>query len=484
MTKTDNSYKSLLKGTSIFGGVQVFQMLISLVRGKFVAMLLGPEGMGINSLLVSSITPLQQVSSLGLSLSIVKEIAGVANGDMTLRQRVVSICRKALLITGLFGTILTIVLSPWLSKWTFGSGSYTWAFMALSIYIFLMTLSNGELSILQGSHKVKVIAKSSLIGSTLGLVTGIPLYYYFGLNGIVPSLIILALDSYITYRLFAKKEQIKGDNAKLKDNLPLLRKMIGLGVTLMVASIIGSLTIYLINIFIRTNGVVSDVGLYSAANSISTQYVGVIFTAMAMDYFPRLTAAGDDIISVNRIVNRQIELVVLLICPLCCGLIIFAPIVVKLLLASDFSGTIPLLKWMGVSLFFKAWCFPMGYISFSKGDKKTFFILEGVWSNIFNLGMSCFCYYRFGLVGLAYAQVVIYTFSVAIYMLVDRIRYGYSMNRAVIRLSLILTIPILTLLYISEKNEFFLTLWIGIPITIIVSILSFLSLKKKYNTAD
>ena len=38
--KIDNSDKSLLKGISLFGGVQIFQVLISVIRGKFVAMFL------------------------------------------------------------------------------------------------------------------------------------------------------------------------------------------------------------------------------------------------------------------------------------------------------------------------------------------------------------------------------------------------------------------------------------------------------------
>ena len=47
--KDENSYRSILKGTSVFGGVQVFQILINMVRGKFVALFLGPDGMGVSA---------------------------------------------------------------------------------------------------------------------------------------------------------------------------------------------------------------------------------------------------------------------------------------------------------------------------------------------------------------------------------------------------------------------------------------------------
>ena len=72
-----NSYKSIMKGAAIFGGTQFFTILVNLIRGKLVALFLGPEGMGISSLMMSSMNTIQQFSSLGLNLSIVKEISKV-----------------------------------------------------------------------------------------------------------------------------------------------------------------------------------------------------------------------------------------------------------------------------------------------------------------------------------------------------------------------------------------------------------------------
>ncbi len=78
--KDENSYRSILKGTSVFGGVQVFQILINMVRGKFVALFLGPDGMGVSALLTSATGTVQQFGSLGLNLAIVKEVAANRTG--------------------------------------------------------------------------------------------------------------------------------------------------------------------------------------------------------------------------------------------------------------------------------------------------------------------------------------------------------------------------------------------------------------------
>ncbi len=50
MSSQEQGYNHILKYTSIFGGVQGLNILISLVRNKIVALFLGPEGMGLVSL--------------------------------------------------------------------------------------------------------------------------------------------------------------------------------------------------------------------------------------------------------------------------------------------------------------------------------------------------------------------------------------------------------------------------------------------------
>ena len=65
-TENRNSYKQSLKATSLFGGVQIFNILIQIIRSKFAAVLLGPEGMGVMGLLNSTITMISSFTNCGL----------------------------------------------------------------------------------------------------------------------------------------------------------------------------------------------------------------------------------------------------------------------------------------------------------------------------------------------------------------------------------------------------------------------------------
>lgn len=173
-----SSYRKIVKGTALFGGVQVFNILVSLIRGKLIAIILGPEGMGISSLLTSSTNMLQQFSSLGLNYSAVKDISyAKENGDQERLSLVIHVLRRLLHLTSLIGSLISILFAEQLSLLAFGTTDYKWSFVGLSIMIYFTTLSNGELAILQGVRMLKQLAYSSIIGSLLGLMVGVPLYY-------------------------------------------------------------------------------------------------------------------------------------------------------------------------------------------------------------------------------------------------------------------------------------------------------------------
>ena len=78
--KTETStYRSIFKATSLFGGVQVYQILIGIMRSKFIAMILGPAGMGIAGLYSSATAMIKSLSSMGLQSSAVRDVSE-ANG--------------------------------------------------------------------------------------------------------------------------------------------------------------------------------------------------------------------------------------------------------------------------------------------------------------------------------------------------------------------------------------------------------------------
>src|SRR5690606_4557483 len=108
-----------------------------------------------------------------------------------------------------------------------------------------------------------------------------------------------------------------------------------------------------------------DVGLYQSGISITNQSLGLIFTSMGVDYFPRLSAVSDDRPKVRAMVNQQAEVVVLVVTPIVVGLIIFAPVAITLLFSKEYHDSTALVQWISFGMIFKAASFAVGYISFA-----------------------------------------------------------------------------------------------------------------------
>ena len=164
-TGSSSSYRSIFKATSLFGGVQVYQILVSIIKSKIIAVLLGPTGVGIQGLYQSGIQFVQSLTSMGLSSSAVRDVAEAnATSDGYRIGRTVSALRKLVWLTGLLGLISVAIFSPVLSNYAFGNRDYTIPFILLSVTLLIDQLSAGQKVVLQGKRRLKDLAKASAIG--------------------------------------------------------------------------------------------------------------------------------------------------------------------------------------------------------------------------------------------------------------------------------------------------------------------------------
>lgn len=132
----------------------------------------------------------------------------------------------------------------------------------------------------------------------------------------------------------------------------------------------------------------------------------------------------------REVVNRQTEVVSLLLTPLVVGLILTAPVIIRLLLTGSFMEIMPLMRWMGFGILLRGLNYPMGYIAFAKDNKRLFFWMEGVFGNLLNLLLSCAGYYMFGLIGLGVSLVVSATVAYVLYYVINSRMYGYGYDRS------------------------------------------------------
>lgn len=479
---TKSGYKSIFKGVVIFGGVQFLQIFISLIRGKATAYFLGPEGMGISGLLTSSLAMVITIAGLGCNVSCVKYLSTLNKEDSSYGSYIKS-AQAIFIFIGLGGVLLTCLLSPLLSSTSFSSYEYIASYLVLSLYVMFSLYSSGLSSIFQGLQELKTIASGNIFTLLLGTICSIGMYFLFGRQAIVPVIIIPSFLSAVFFHFTLGKRVLFKKDIVSDKKLILFKDFVSLGLPMVLGSLMGNFTVYIINAFLSSVGSISDIGLYNAGMSISNQYIGLLFTAMGTDYFPRLASVVHSKDATNEVVNQQGEIVILFALPLLSLMMISAPLLIRILLSPNFFVIETFIRIIAFGMFFKAISFCLGYISFAKGDKKTYLLFEAVIANILTIVLNCCGYYFGRLEGLAWSFLILYVVYYLMILFVCRIKYHYVISKELLMLSVIAGLSLTIVFLLTFINSLF-EMMIAIGLTVGICIFSLFQLDKRIGLKD
>jgi O-antigen/teichoic acid export membrane protein len=426
-TKRTDSYSHILKYTGVFGGVQGLGILVGIIRNKLVAMILGPAGMGLISLFNSTINLISNTTNLGLSMSAVRNISELYDrNDEGKLLHAIKLIRSWSLVTALLGIFLCIVMSQLLNMWTFEHENHTLDFILLSPVVGLMAVTGGETAILKGTRQLKKLAGISIYNVLSALVITVPIYYFFGVSGIVPSLVIMAIAQMLltilySYRLYPF--HISKEKKLLSEGLG----MVKLGVAFVIAGVLGSGAEFIIRSFLNNSSSLDTVGLYSAGYLMTMTYAGMVFSAMETDFFPRLSAVQKDVSQTNLVVNRQIEVSLLLIAPLLVFFMISLPILLPLFYSAKFTPVIGMMQITVLAMYFRALRLPVEYLPLAKGDSCSYLLLEAFYDMILViLVISLFRFY--GLTGAGIAITIAGIIDFVVVLIYAYYKYGYVVS--------------------------------------------------------
>jgi len=261
------------------------------------------------------------------------------------------------------------------------------------------------------------MAKATVLGSFLGLITSIPLYYWIGVKGIVPAMLITSVTTLFLSWYFARRVEIEKVHMSTRETYHSGLNMAKLGISMTIAGFIASLSRYVLNAYISHQGGIDQVGLYNAGWGVIGQYTAIVFAAMATDYFPRLSAIHKDNNKVKELVGQQIETAILILTPLLALLIVMMPVVVRVLYTTEFLPMIMFANLTILGIHFKTLSWAMGYVNLAKGNGRLYLSLEII-SGVVILGLNLLGYYLYGLNGLGISYILSYLIATIISFLV------------------------------------------------------------------
>lgn len=423
------SFDHVLKYTGLFGGVQGITMLISLVRNKLVALLLGPEGIALINIFNNVMKLIHESTNFGVSFSAVKHIAELDDQRYSFEEvnHYASIVRTWSLATGLFGALITLIISPFISRLTFENYEYTADIAFLAPMALTLALSGGELAILKGLKCLKRVALISVLGAICTLAICIPIYWTMGLKGVAISLTlsniaVLAIQLSFSCRVIPWHTSIFARNSYL-EGMP----MIKLGIGYIIAGIFGQGAEYIIRTMIIRIGDLADVGLYNSGYMMAVAYTNIVFIAMEADYFPRLSGAKCSVPRQNFTVNQQIEVCVLLIAPCLIFFVAAMPFIVQILYSNKFVEAVPMAICASVYMFFRALTLPAAYLALAHGDSKMYMTTELIYDVFIAIAVPL-AYYLGGLTATGIALSVAGCIDMIMIHSIYRRRYRYRFS--------------------------------------------------------
>lgn len=427
------SHRTILRSTYIIGGTQVFCVLAGIVRTKFLAVLLGPIGVGTAALYQAIVAVVAILVGLGISQSGVRQIAESASAGEDNKQISLSVfvVRRLSLVSGILGMILMMFLCWPIGKLSFGNTGHTFDIFLISLMLLFNTVLSGQMALLQGLRRIKDLAACQLFGALINTVVSIGIVWLLREKGIALYLVVGSAFSALASWWYARRIRISVHAWGRGDVIQESQHLLGMGLAFMVSGLAKAGAIYLMRIMISKSLGGFALGLYSAATALSVVYVDIIFTAMAADYYPRLTSVAEDDTRLNRMVNEQTEMGLLIGVPGLLLVLVLAPMALSIFYSRQFLPAADIIRWQILGVVFRLISFPLGYVQPAKGLKKIFMIGEVVFA-LLNVLLLRVCIQVWGYEGMGIAFAILYVLHVMFVFLVCRLLTGFRWEKRIL----------------------------------------------------
>jgi PST family polysaccharide transporter len=398
-----NGYRSTLGATALIGGSAVVCLLCGLIRGKVVAVWLGPVGVGLLGAYQSIVELFVMIFSIGIGSSGVRVIAEAAGrgGDAAVAQ-VAWVIRRLAWVLGVLGGAVLLVFSERASVLTFGNAAEAGHLAWLGVAILAGALALGQNTVIQGMRRISQLAGIGVWGSVLGVVIGVPVVIGLGIPGLVWLPIVAALSNVAIATLVFSRLNLPPVYRRDVAPMSILSPLVRIGLLFTVNSIANSLLGWLVRTYVIRSSGLDVAGYFQVASNLSTIYVGMVLQAMSADYFPRLAAHGDDAKGVARSINEQLVVTVLVAAPGIVATLVMAPWVIEVFYSHTFAPALGILRWYLMASLVRAMAWPFSMAVYARGAAR-WVIVADMAAYAVNLLLFVPAHTRFGLNGVGIA---------------------------------------------------------------------------------
>lgn len=411
---------SPVRATAVVGLGSVLSLAASVVVAKVLAILIGPDGVGLLGVMQSLVGIAGMLVGFGVATGLVRGLASaIAQGDV---EEVGGLRQAGSLIvlgTGSVGLILLVLGREWVASTILGDSGRAGDVLFIAPAVVLSALAGIELAIINGYHRIGALTLGGLLGALGASTAMMGFVAVAGEDGIAPAILAGAAASLVIS--FAVRARIIGMSSRLSDPgrlAAVARSLIRFGGPYTASAIVGTGAQLLVPVIVLNQLGQAEAGHYRAASTIAVGYLAFLLTSFAQDYYPRIAAAQPE--ELVALIEKRMRLVMALAVPIILATLALAPLAIRLLYSDDFLPATQVLEWQLVGDLLKLPAWALSFVILARGSSGRFFAVELLGGAVL-VGATIVGTEMLGLAGAGVAYFVSYAvYCVAVWLVVRR----------------------------------------------------------------
>jgi len=369
------------------GSGNMVGILFTIITTKIFAVTLGPNGVGVLSLVRQFMQTANVLSTASGSISLVQGVSSREEGE---QYKYAGTVLWLFLFISSVTVSLIFIFAGEIGALVFGENVSDAEELVrwLSVAVFLTVISSYLSGLLNAFRFIGYLAIVKIVVSLVNALLAYPISFLIGSTYFVAFAWMMIVSQVVSICYAGYACWTKGILQQLAGSIVLRRKdtrhFFSLAGAVFFGAMLSASTILWLRSLIATEMGISSASFFDVAWTISMTYVMLALRSLGTYYMPTLSKISTPDEKCNEI-EQTFRFVLIAIVPLITVMIIIKPWIISLLYSQEFISALDIVKWMLIGDLFKAiaWVLAMPMISFA--DKRMFIVSELIWTGGFAL---------------------------------------------------------------------------------------------------
>lgn len=415
------------------GSGSAVSLLLNIISVKIMAVVVGPSGLGLLSLLRQIQQTALSVATTGGQTALVQ---GASSRKAEARCDYLRTVLLIFLLGGLIAACSLVLFAPVIAEEVIGKNDTktVWLVRWLALPVLLSVFSGyigGVLNVYRAIGRLALLQVAAALGMVVFVYpVALAARSGFELAFIGLLTVSVAINAGLGIVFLWQGDWLVPILRCLMNSVPsdAVRHFFSIAGTMVITGLVGTGTMLSIRALIVREQGLAGAGIFDAAWTVSMTYVTLVLSSFSTYYMPTLAMTQE---SQSRVVlmQRLLRLSTLLMIPLVSSVIALKPLVVNLLFSTEFTPALDIMRWMLIGDYFKVTSWVLAFPMLAFADMKTFFWSEIV-SNIGFLGIAGVMIIGLGSVqGVGVSFLLLYLVYLIYTLYYARTRHHLTLNR-------------------------------------------------------